>query len=101
MPKMPRTFADLPPEKRLGDKPVEPEVIKQMEAIARTLDEFLNEGKLGEARPWGFVVMIFPFGDQTGRCNFMSNGADRREIVVLMKEMIARFEGQAEVKGTA
>jgi hypothetical protein len=31
----------------------------------------------------------------------MSNGADRRDIVTLMKEMIARFEGQPELKGQA
>ena len=31
--------------------------------------------------------------------NFISNGADRRDLVVLFKEMIARFEGQPEVQG--
>jgi hypothetical protein len=31
----------------------------------------------------------------------MSNGADRRDVVTLMKEMIARFEGQPEVSGKA
>jgi hypothetical protein len=45
--------------------------------------------------------MVFPFGDRTGRCNYISNGADRRDIVTLMKEMIGRFEGQPEMKGRA
>ena len=45
--------------------------------------------------------MMFPYGDTTGRCNYMSNGADRRDVVTLMKEMIARFEGQPEVSGKA
>jgi hypothetical protein len=29
------------------------------------------------------------------------DGADRKDIVTLFKEMIARFEGQPEMKGTA
>jgi hypothetical protein len=45
--------------------------------------------------------MVFPFGDVTGRCNYMSNGADRKDIVVLMREMIARFSGQPEISGKA
>ena len=49
------------------------------------------------------MLLVFPFnesGDTTGeRCNFISNGADRKDIVVLFKEMIARFEGQPETKG--
>jgi hypothetical protein len=43
----------------------------------------------GADRPTGFVLMVFPFSDK-GRCNYISNGADRRDIVTLMKEMIAR-----------
>jgi hypothetical protein len=31
----------------------------------------------------------------------VSNGADRQDVVTLMKEMIARFEGQPEVTGRA
>lgn len=60
--------------------------------IVRALDEFLNHGAKGDARATGFVVMIFPFGDRSGRCNYISNGADRNDVVKLMKEMITRFE---------
>jgi hypothetical protein len=45
--------------------------------------------------------MVFPYGDHSGRCNYISNGADRKDVVTLMKEMIARFEGQPEMKGHA
>jgi hypothetical protein len=45
--------------------------------------------------------MVFPFNDHEGRCNYISNGADRRDVVTLMKEQIKRFEGQPEIKGTA
>ena len=87
------------PEDRLGDAPVEAEYYNKMTAIMETLDHFLNAGK--RPREIGLVVMVFPFGDHEGRCNYMSNGADRRDIVTLMKEMIARFEGQPEVSGRA
>ena len=52
-------------------------------------------------RKVGFVLMVYNFGDQPGRCNYISNGADRKDVVVLMREMIARFEGQPEMKGRA
>jgi hypothetical protein len=87
---------------QLGDGPVQDEYKARMTAIAKTLDEFLNDGASGNDRKAGFVLLVFPFGAaESGRCNFMSNGADRRDIVVLMKEMIARFEGQPELTGRA
>src|SRR5215468_10919793 len=91
-------FAKLKPEERLGDAPIQKEVHEKMKAIMQALDEFVNDGIKGEARPWGFIVMMFPYGDHEGRCNYMSNGADRRDVVALMKEMIARFEGQPETR---
>lgn len=85
----------------LGDQPIEEEYRRKMNAVvAKTLDEFFNGDKHGQDRTVGFVLMVFRFGDE-GRCNYISNGADRRDVVTLMKEMIARFEGQPEMKGTA
>jgi hypothetical protein len=88
-------------EERLGDAPIEPQYVKQMQAIAEVLNETFNGDAKGDARKTGFVLMVFPFGDHSGRCNYISNGADRRDVVALMKEMIARFEGQPEMKGKA
>lgn len=88
-------------EHRLGDAPIEPAVHKLMNAIAGGLDEVFNGEAKGADRDWGFVLMVFPFGDHSGRCNYISNGADRKDVVTLMKEMIARFEGQPEMKGHA
>ena len=66
------------------------------------LDDILNDGKKGSARKHGFVLLVFPFGaSDGGRTNFISNGANRKDIVTLFKEMIARFEGQPEVEGQA
>jgi hypothetical protein len=86
---------------RLGDAPIEPQYIEQMKAVANGIDKIFNGDKTGSDRPTGFVLMVFPFGDHSGRCNYISNGADRKDVVTLMKEMIARFEGQPEMKGQA
>jgi len=44
---------------------------------------------------------MFPFDTPEGaRTNYISN-ADRRDIVVALKEIVARFEGQPELKGRA
>lgn len=87
---------------RLGDAPIEEAYRAQMQAVAVTLDEFFNGRAKGRARATGFVLLVFPFGEgkaDAERCNFISNGAGRRDIVTLMKEMIARFEGQPEMEG--
>jgi hypothetical protein len=87
---------------QLGDAPIEEAYIAQMQAVAQGLNEVFNGDLKGQARHTGFVLLVFPFGDiDKSRCNFISNGANREDIVTLFKEMIARFEGQPEVKGRA
>ncbi len=91
---------------RLGDQPIEPRYIEQMNELARGIDKIFNGDKRGKDRPTGFVLLVFPFDSEghapsDGRCNFISNGADRKDLVVLFREMIARFEGQPEMKGRA
>ena len=85
----------------LGDAPIEPQYIDMMNSIARTLNQTFNGDLKGDDRKTGFVLMVFPFGSHDGRCNYISNGADRSDVVTLMKEMIARFEGQPEISGRA
>lgn len=82
----------------LGDAPIEPHLLEVMSALAHVIDEILN----GEEtpKPNGFLLMVFPFEGFDGRCNYISN-ADRRDVVVLLKEQLARFEGQPEVRGKA
>lgn len=84
----------------LGDAPIEDKYRKDMEMLAKTLDVMFNGHATGDARKTGFVLLVFPFGDG-GRANYISNGANRDDIVALFKEQIKRFEGQPEVKGTA
>ena len=89
---------------QLGDGPIEPAHIEAMNVAAQTLDGFFNgqiKGRVVKPRKVGFVLLVFPFDGHEGRCNFISNGADRKDIVVLFKEMIARFEGQPELSGRA
>lgn len=85
----------------LGDAPIEDEYRLVMNALANGIDEILNGNLKGSTRTTGFVLLVFPFGEKEGRCNYISNGADRRDICTMFKEQIARFEGQPELKGTA
>lgn len=94
-------FYQQQPHQRLGDAPAEAQYYEKMKAVSQAIDEFFNGDKKGDERPIGFVLMVFPFGDIEGRVNYMSNGADRADVVTLMREMIARFEGQPELKGEA
>lgn len=63
-----------------------------MNSIARLLDSILNGPG---PKKVGFVLLTFKFGDQNdaGRCNYISNGAERKDITLLFKELIQRFEG--------
>jgi hypothetical protein len=84
-------------EHTLGDAPIQDEYREKMQTLARSLDVWFNGEDHGQERKTGFVLLVFPFGDDfDGRCNYISNGADRKEIVVLFKEQIKRFEGMAE-----
>jgi hypothetical protein len=87
----------------LGDAPIEQEYRDMMNAIAEALDRTFNGETRGKDRKVAFILLVSQFGENLdkGRCNFISNGIDRRDIVTLFKEMIARFEGQPEVSGRA
>lgn len=76
----------------LGSAPIEEQYRVQMNAIARTLDEVFNGELKGSARQVGFVLLVFPFGEKDGRCNYISNGADRRDMVKLLREQANRFD---------
>lgn len=86
---------------QIGDGPIHEKYREMMMALARGIDGIVNNGRQGTDREVGFVLLVFPFGDHDGRCNYISNGADRRDIVTMMKEQIRRFEGQPELQGHA
>ena len=76
----------------LGDGPLEQQYKEKMLNIAKALDMYLNGEELGPDRSTGFVLLVFPFNSSDGRCNYISNGADRDDIVAMFKEQIRRFE---------
>ena len=83
----------------IGDAPIEAQYVEIMNQLAHGLDAALNHGKL-PLRTTGFVLLVFPFADHDGRCNYISN-AERDDIIVLLKEQLARFQGMPAAKGTA
>jgi hypothetical protein len=87
--------------KKLGDAPIDEKYRDMMNGVAKALDSTFNGGMHGADRKVGFVLLVFEFGEKEGRCNYISNGADRSDIVTLFKEQIKRFEGQPDVKGNA
>jgi hypothetical protein len=84
----------------LGDAPIEPDFVEQMNNLAGFIDQFFNGDLRGKDRKVGFCLMLFNFDDGAGRANYISN-ANRADVVTLLKEQLARFEGQPEMKGTA
>lgn len=86
----------------IGDAPIEERFFTQMQAIAGVLDEQLNPQLLigDPIRTHGFVLLVFPFGSTKGRCNYISN-ADRKDVITMLKEQLAYFEGMPQSKGRA
>lgn len=83
---------------QLGDAPIEPKLHDMMNELARKLDVFFNLDLKGDQRETGFVLLVFPFEGHEGRANYISN-AKREDVVVMLREQLARFEGQPEQSG--
>ena len=87
---------------RLGDDPITAQFRTSMNRVAEALDEVFNGEARGQDRKVGFVLLTYLFDDgDKPRVNFISNGAKRSDLVVMFKELIARFEGQAPQSGSA
>lgn len=72
-----------------------------MQRLAADLDVIFNGNAKGHDRKTCFVLLISPFDGPVGqRVNYISNG-ERKDVVTMLKEITARFEGQPEQKGTA
>ena len=88
------------PDHTIGDAPIEPEFYAKMNDLAHVLDRIFNGELKGFDRKVGFCLLVFNFGSDSGRCNYISN-AERADVMTLLKEQLARWEGQPEMKGTA
>lgn len=74
-------------------EPLEPRYEKTMMKLGARLGEILGPDT-------GFVLLVFPFESDEGRCNYISN-ARREDVKTLLKEQLARFEGQPYIRGRA
>ena len=83
------------------DSKIQKQYREAMNQLAADLDTIFNGQAKGKDRQTCFVLLISPFDGPPGqRVNFISNG-QRKEVVVMLKEITARFEGQPEMKGNA
>lgn len=81
--------------------PISPEYSAMMNDVAKAIDRFFNGGNVPKTT--GFCLLVFPFGENDpakDRINYISN-AEREDMIVAMKEFLARAEGrhhEAEMK---
>jgi hypothetical protein len=85
-----KVLQDLADSYQLGDAPIEPTYEDRMRSVARALDILFNNGL--KPRTTGFVLLVFPFGSADGRCNYISNGADRHDVAILLRQQAELFE---------
>jgi len=87
------------PNETLGDAPIEPQLHGLMAEVGNAIHDILNmNAPAGEKM--GFVLLVFQAENHEGVCNYISN-SPREDVVVLMKEQLARFEGRMGRDGTA
>lgn len=70
--------------------PIEQKHRAMMNGLADGLDDILNSDPT--APRVGFALLVFPL-NQPGRMNYVSNG-HRSDMIVALKEFLARNEGQ-------
>jgi hypothetical protein len=82
-------------------EPVSDKYRAEMTATAQALDELFNGDAKGKDRKVAFMLLVSEFGKiDGGRVNYISNGA-RADCHAMLKELLARWEGQPEQVGTA
>lgn len=79
-------------------QPIEARYRQMMNDLAKNLDRSFN----GKERPKkvGFALLVFDFGNpDRNRMNYISNG-HRDDMIVALKEFIARNEGRVHETDT-
>ena len=93
-------------DSQLGDAPIELQYRQRMKELGHLIDSYFNGMKAPGLPPGkkktGFILMVFPFDEVQGegRCNYLSN-ARRQDVVIMLKEQLARFQGQPKMSGKA
>lgn len=80
-----------------SDNEIEKQHRDLMNDLAHGLDQLFN-GDAKERRRICFVLLVTEFENMKGRVNYIGNG-QREDIIVMLKEILARFEGQPEARG--
>ena len=83
--------------------PIQEEQRALMNALAEGLDDIFNPALPGLPRQKkiAFVLLTAYFGQvDDGRVNYISNG-EREDMIAMLKELLARFEGQPMTGGNA
>jgi hypothetical protein len=75
------------------EQPIEPAIRERANEIAKLIDGALNQG--GAPHRYGFALLMFKLGESANgdRMNYISNAA-REDMLLAMKEFIARAEGR-------
>ena len=75
--------------------PIQPAYKRQMNELAHVIDLWLNGPKQPGINPnLGFILLTAEFGKiDGGRVNYISNG-DRKDMIAMLKEYLARCEGR-------
>lgn len=66
--------------------PIDPKLRDDMNLVGRMLSAVF--------KPFGFTLLVFDVNRHDGRMNYISN-ANRADMLVAMKEFIAKHEGRA------
>lgn len=68
----------------------------KLQSVAIALDGVFNGDAKGDDRKTGFFVLVFPFNSEGGQANYISNGANRSDMIKFLRETADRFERQEE-----
>lgn len=88
--------------------PIQADQREMMNFLAETLDQAFNGVAPGlpglprsQKKTVGFVLLTANFGKiEGGRVNYISNG-EREDMIAMMRECLARLEGQPMTPGRA
>jgi len=74
--------------------PLDPAWADAMTGVMQVLDHSFNGDLKAPDKKVGIVILMFPYGEAaSGRTNYISNGAQREDMVLLLRELADRFEG--------
>jgi hypothetical protein len=84
----------------MSDEEIEMGIEEAMMSLKYALDRTLNGEQVktdpNAKRRNGFVLMLFPYDDLSGRCYVISNGIKRQDIVKMMRFQVEDFEKREE-----